>query len=91
MSKFERITAICLALVCVTVAGCEPGDPNPDTTEFQAELEQMENQIGRLEFRVFELEQRLGEITGDSVRPDSAPPTTASPADQDRYDLTPVE
>lgn len=82
---------MCLALLCFALTGCDPSGSQPSTAELEAQLEQMENQIGRLEFRVFELEQQLGENRGDAPRPDSATPATASPADQGRYDLTPVE
>lgn len=91
MKSFPQLSAICFALLCFSVTGCEPPDSQPDTAELQAEMEQMENQIGRLEFRVFELEQRLGEYVGTPVLPNTAEPATAAPADQDRYDLTPVE
>ena len=67
MKSFPQLSAICLALLFVTVTGCQPPDSQPDTAELQAELEQLENQIGRLEFRVFELEQRLGEYVGSST------------------------
>jgi hypothetical protein len=90
MKTIPTKSLICFALLCFSITGCEPSDSQdsqPSTAELQAELEQMENQIGRLEFRVFELEQQLSE--NPAVATQKAP--TAAPADQGRFDLTPVE
>jgi len=77
-----------IALLCLTISACEQPASQPDALELRAEIEQLENQVGRLEFRIFELEQALGE---NKTTPETANSTADEPAAAGRYDLTPVE
>ena len=69
-----------------------------EITQLQAELEQLGNQVGRLEFRIFELEAQLSSATpakeataetGDSNSSNDR--NTPVQTDDGNYDLTPIE
>jgi len=58
----------------VAIGGCEQNSNQPDT-QLRAELEQLQNELGRLEFRVYQLEhpeekeaaQTLDETTDEQI------------------------
>ena len=88
------------AFLCgIAVAGlaaCEPADNRAGQAALQQDIERLENEIGRLEFRVYQLENALlsGENSPDPAGPDSGGLSSAEPAPEappGRYDLTPVE
>ena len=69
-----------------------------EIAQLEAELEQLGNQVGRLEFRIFELEAQLsagtptGEATTEIGKANfSNDRGTAVKTDDGHYDLTPVE
>ncbi len=76
------------------LAACERPAAGNDAAELRAEIEQLENQLGRLEFRVYELEQTVGgnlPQQRDAALPEDSNPVRKPPSDAGRYDLTPVE
>ena len=90
------------ALVACLISSCarnsEPHS-HDEVTELKSELEQLANQVGRLEFRIYELENNHSSqpSTGDAVaEPDDSHSgnNAATPADTEtnagRFDLTPV-
>ncbi len=90
-----RLRALPAALAAaLTLAGCAPEPAANDNTELRAEIERLENEIGRLEFRVWQLENagaavsEPGEPSGGNAMPG---PGSSDPVPQGRYDLTPVE
>ena len=90
----RNMNAFFLALV-IAVAGCAQdggGEHDHDNAELRADLERLENEIGKLEFRIFQLENAgPGEA---EPAPEAPQPTTEMPDpvdDSGRYDLTPVE
>jgi hypothetical protein len=69
-----------------------------EIARLETELEQLGNQVGRLEFRIFELEAQLsaetsaGEATTEIGNPNSGNDRGATvKTDDGHYDLTPVE
>lgn len=85
-----------LILPAVLLSGCDSGqqttpapDKPADSAELKLDIERLENALGRLEFRVFELENTTTETEAAA---DTAGTAAESPAaSTDRYDLTPVE
>lgn len=86
----------CLVSSCARNSGPHSHD---EVTELKSELEQLANQVGRLEFRIYELENHHSAqpSAGDAVaEPDDSylGNNVAAPADTEtnegRYDLTPV-
>lgn len=97
-----RTTLLLVSMACAVLAGCDGTAPVADDA-LRNDMERLENEIGKLEFRVFQLEQALlatsdnnsdREAVPDAALPPSAP-ATANPApargQTGRYDLTPVE
>jgi hypothetical protein len=86
-----RALALLPLLLLTTLTGCE--NNTADTAELRVEIERLENALGRLEFRVYELENTPAAADDTGYR--SAPQTTATPAVKTQpdggYDLTPVE
>jgi hypothetical protein len=88
-------------LLVFLVGGCDQDNAqhhHDEMTQLEAELEQLGNQVGRLEFRIFELEAQLsagtpaGEATTEIEEPNfSNDRETAVKTDDGNYDLTPVE
>lgn len=87
-----------MALVVCLVGGCDR-ESSPHTHEeinqLQTDLEQLANQVGRLEFRIYELENHHasqpaadGAATESDAKIDSTVKTSAG---KGRIDLTPVE
>jgi len=94
--------AAATALVALLVVGCDRDNgqhTNDEITQLQAEFEQLANQVGRLEFRIYELEnQHSTQSPADGTVESDAPASGAkvtSPekpaANRGRFDLTPVE
>lgn len=86
--------ALLCGLAAATLAACEPAADPAANTALQQDIERLENEIGRLEFRVYQLENAV--LNGSTVAtPDE--PAAATPAEQapgpagGRYDLTPVD
>lgn len=86
-------------LLCLALAGCEPATNDtvvapaaPDdatTADLRAELERLENALGRLEFRVYELEAAAGMT--EPAEPPPAQDLAAPAPPAGAIDLTPVE
>jgi len=95
-----RLAAAVLA-ICL-VSACDRNNEqhsHDEVTALQADLEQLANQVGRLEFRIYELENHHSSqpSVGDAVaEPDDSysDNNTDTPAETEtnggRYDLTPV-
>ena len=78
------------------LVACEPAGDRAAQAALQQDIERLENEIGRLEFRVYQLENALlsDESAADPAGPDVTGPSSAEPAPEarpGRYDLTPVE
>jgi hypothetical protein len=86
-----RALALLPLMWLTTLTGCE--NNTADTAERRAEIERLENALGRLEFRVYELENTREAADDTGYR--SAPQPTETPAAETQpdggYDLTPVE
>ncbi len=94
-------------LAIFLLAACEQTSGTSDTDALRAEIESLENQIGRLEFRIFELESHVNAENNAAIEQvqeplhDTPPDNTSADSDaikplpaptaQGRYDLTPVE
>jgi hypothetical protein len=88
-------------LLVFLVGGCDRDSAqhsHDEIAQLEAELEQLGNQVGRLEFRIFELEAQLsaetptGEATTEIGKPNSSNDRGAIvKTDDGHYDLTPVE
>jgi hypothetical protein len=89
--------------VIALLGGCT-NDQNEqqELAELRLEIEQLTNALGRLEFRVYELENQLnlesgtnGETADAAVENADAVPAPATPRTQEpaagRFDLTPAE
>jgi len=95
-NRSAAIAAVSL-LTAVMVVGCA-GDTSNGTQEeidaLRADLDQLTNAVGRLEFRIYELENyhpaANGTVETDEVDDSSA---TSAPAEEDNglIDLTPVD
>ena len=67
--------------------------------QMQLEIEQLTNQVGRLEFRIYELENNVAGTASDATATDDLPtevanatPTSEPMKTEDgQYDLTPVQ
>jgi hypothetical protein len=94
-----------ILLLAALAGGCanDKNEPEPELAQMRMEIEQLTNALGRLEFRVYELENQQGasESAGDKA-PDAidqnAPATEAAPDTESateksdkRFDLAPVE
>lgn len=91
-----------LALLAGACAN-EKSEPEQELAQMRMEIEQLTNALGRLEFRVYELENQQGAgQAGDAEAVDTlnqnapaqgtASNTESSPEKNDkRFDLTPVE
>ena len=79
------------ALLSLTACGQQPAEQDGgDIEALQLEIEQLTNAVGRLEFRVYELENYHADPAASSpAQPPTAKPA-AEPTDR-RYDLTPTE
>ena len=87
-----RMTTFTVLAAVAALAGCSADAPPHRDAELQAELDRLENEIGKLEFRVYELEQALMAPAADAApAADKAPPATDGATAEGRYDLTPVE
>lgn len=93
MNALSLLTASGMALLCLVLSACEQPGTQSDTDDLRAEIDQLENQLGRLEFRIFELERLAGQQPASTAGPAPAPerPAKEPPAADGRYDLTPVE
>jgi len=107
MNHLPVNTFIVTLLAIFMLTACEQTSGTSDTDKLRTEIESLENQIGRLEFRIFELESHVNAENNDSVEHvqepvHHTPPDNASadsddikplpaPTAQGRYDLTPVE
>ena len=88
-------------LLVFLVGGCDQDSAqhrHDEIAQLEAELEQLGNQVGRLEFRIFELEAQLsaeipaGEAATKTRDPNSSNDRgTVVNTDDGHYDLTPVE
>ncbi len=88
-------------LLVFLVGGCDRDSAqhrHDEIAQLEAELEQLGNQVGRLEFRIFELEAQLsagspaGEASTEIRTPNSSIDRgTAVKTDDGHYDLTPAE
>jgi hypothetical protein len=88
-------------LLVFLVGGCDRDSAqhrHDEIAQLETELEQLGNQVGRLEFRIFELEAQLsaetsaGEATTEIGNPNSSNDrSTAAKTADGHYDLTPVE
>ena len=95
------IRATVAMLLVFLVGGCDQDSAqhrHDEIAQLETELEQLGNQVGRLEFRIFELEAQLstgtaaGEATTEIGDPNSSNDrSTAVKTDDKHYDLTPVE
>ena len=95
-----RVAAVTLA-ACL-ISSCDRDNSqhtHDELTQLQGEFEQLANQVGRLEFRIYELENHHPSQTagGDTAaEPDSLPSDNnadsdnMNPEDNGRFDLTPV-
>jgi hypothetical protein len=94
----------CTVAVIVTagLSGCDrPAveHGHEELQQMQLEIEQLTNQVGRLEFRIYELENNLAGTASDTESteelPTEAENTTASDESLNsadgQYDLTPVQ
>lgn len=89
-----RFTTFTVLAAFAALAGCSGEAPPHRDAELQAELDRLENEIGKLEFRVYELEQAVMAPPPVEAAPaaDAAPAAADDTAAQEgRYDLTPVE
>ena len=83
-----------IGIASIALSACEAPQSQEDTADLRAQIEQLENQLGRLEFRIFELENAVGQQSADTatiIEPVAEVPATKPPAAAGRYDLTPVE
>jgi hypothetical protein len=95
-----------LILSLAVVAGAcanDKSEPEQELAQMRMEIEQLTNALGRLEFRVYELENQQGAgQSGDDKAADAmdqnapatkpAPNTDSAPEKNDkRFDLAPVE
>jgi hypothetical protein len=101
MKLFLPLSAVTL-VTTMLVSSCsgEQQDPQQALAEQRLEIDQLTNAVGRLEFRVSQLEDQLGAATLSEAT--SAPVTAREPgtppieiedsnSDNKRYDLAPVE
>lgn len=105
MNQSPRYFLALLIALVLTGTGCSRNDANhqQEIDELRQELDQLANAVGRLEFRIYELENhhpRAAESalpsTDSASRGDAAEsptPATTEPTDQavGAIDLTPVE
>ena len=91
------VLATCLFSACTRNSEQHGHD---EVTELQAELEQLANQVGRLEFRIYELENNNmsaqstdGDATAvdDTDHRDESRSTAAPKTADGSYDLTPID
>ena len=92
----KHITGLlaCAGLMSLTGCGQQPAEQdNGDIEALQLEIEQLTNAVGRLEFRVCELENYHADPAAGHSDSATQPATaeTASPSSDKRYDLTPTE
>ena len=52
--------SVTMVLVCAALALAACDRPDPRVDELQTEFEQLQNEVGRLEFRVYQLEHPDG-------------------------------
>ena len=95
------IRAATATLLVFLVSSCDRDSAqhsHDEIAQLEAELEQLGNQVGRLEFRIFELEAQLSSEmpareatteTGDLNSSNDS--NTSVQTDDGHYDLTPVE
>jgi len=102
-----RVRPVSALLLAALLSACAGGkdEQEKEVAAMRTELEQLTNALGRLEFRVYQLEnQQLPESTEDAAEAaapaesgttsaaESAPDPTTSPRQTDkRFDLAPVE
>ena len=99
-TTLKLFSIIVLGTVAVgTISGCgqKPTDSSTATqqevAQLQMELDQLANAVGRLEFRLYELENHHGD-TADmpaQTEPNISAHDNNEPDSGKRYDLTPVE
>ena len=88
--------------VTVGVSGCDRPAIEHDHEEFQQmqlEIEQLTNQVGRLEFRIYELENNVAGAASDAAANTELPTEVENTTLSDeplktadgQYDLTPVQ
>jgi hypothetical protein len=95
---------VCTIAILVTagLSGCDrPAveHGHEELQQMQLEIEQLTNQVGRLEFRIYELENNIPDTARDTEAteelPTNAENTTASDEPlktaDGQYDLTPVQ
>jgi hypothetical protein len=94
-----RLTAIGLAACLITSCDRNTGSGTDDqVNQLKVELEQLANQVGRLEFRIFQLENEHSlQESGQDIDADN-PTTPNDTLTQEKitsadgqYDLTPVD
>ena len=95
---------VCTIAIFVTagLSGCDrPASEHghEELQQMQLEIEQLTNQVGRLEFRIYELENNLAGPASDAEATEELPteaanttPTSGPLKTEDgQYDLTPVQ
>jgi len=107
MNRILDKTLVIPLLTVFMLTACGQPSGTPDSEDLGAEIERLENEIGRLEFRIYQLESAQGQLAGgirdqeqasDTSAEDSASTESAELALEPprsppagRYDLTPVE
>jgi hypothetical protein len=71
----RKLLVLMTGLLLLTLGACDSNNQNAQTNdELVAELERLENELGRLEFRVYALEHPDVEDTADDAPPAKGDP-----------------
>lgn len=92
----QKLKAFTLLMTAgITLSACAPSSDNAGTdTEWRAEIDRLENEIGRLEFRIYQLESAAETVTEQPLKQNQESNQEQNQRQDPpagRYDLTPVE
>ena len=77
MNRILDKTLVIPLLTAFMLTACGQPSGTPDSEDLGAEIERLENEIGRLEFRIFQLESAQGQLAGGIRDQEQASDTSA--------------
>ena len=98
----RKLVCIIAIFVAASLSGCDRPTSehgHEELQQMQLEIEQLTNQVGRLEFRIYELENNLTGTASDAEVTEELPTEVKNTTSTSRtletedgqYDLTPVQ